>query len=181
MIRRVGYHVAMSVVSFLWVAPILWVIVISFRSFDDVAANGLGSLPHSFTFSTYKSAWEDADEFRALINSLLVTIPAVLLSLGLASVAAYGLARYSIPFRRTILLLMLMGNLLPPQILLIPISRFVELIGYYDTLIALIAVHVGFGLGFYTFVLHGFMRDLPREIQEAATIDGAGRGRSTRP
>jgi multiple sugar transport system permease protein len=72
---------------------------------------------------------------------------------------------------------MLMGNLLPPQILLIPISRFVELIGYYDTLIALIAVHVGFGLGFYTFVLHGFMRDLPREIQEAATIDGAGPGK----
>jgi ABC-type glycerol-3-phosphate transport system permease component len=71
----------------------------------------------------------------------------------------------------------LMGNLLPPQILLIPISRFVELIGYYDTLIALIAVHVGFGLGFYTFVLHGFMRDLPREIQEAATIDGAGPGK----
>ena len=56
-------------VSFLWIAPILWVVVISFRSFDDVAANGLGSLPHSFTFSTYKSAWEDADEFRALINS----------------------------------------------------------------------------------------------------------------
>ncbi|TDD45661.1 carbohydrate ABC transporter permease [Kribbella antibiotica] len=176
-LRTAGYHLSMSVVSFLWIAPILWVIVISFRSFDDVAANGLGSLPHSFTFSTYKQAWEDADEFRALINSLLVTIPAVLLSLGLASIAAYGLARYNIPFRRTVLLLMLMGNLLPPQILLIPISRFVELIGYYDTLIALIAVHVGFGLGFYTFVLHGFMRDLPREIQEAATIDGAGPGR----
>jgi multiple sugar transport system permease protein len=176
-LKTTGYHLSMGIVSFLWIAPILWVIVISFRSFDDVAANGLGSLPHSFTFSTYKSAWEDADEFRALINSLLVTIPAVILSLGLASIAAYGLARYSIPFRRTVLLLMLMGNLLPPQILLIPISRFVELIGYYDTLIALIAVHVGFGLGFYTFVLHGFMRDLPREIQEAATIDGAGPGK----
>lgn len=172
-----GYHLAMSIVSFLWIAPILWVVVISLRSFDDVAANGLGSLPHSFTFSTYKSAWEDADEFRALINSLAVTIPAVILSLGLASIAAYGLARYNIPFRRTVLLLMLMGNLLPPQILLIPISRFVELTGYYDTLYALIAVHVGFGLGFYTFVLHGFMRDLPREIQEAATIDGAGPGK----
>jgi multiple sugar transport system permease protein len=169
-----GFHLAMGIVSFLWIAPILWVVVISFRSFDDVAANGLGSLPHSFTFSTYKTAWQDADEFRALINSLLVTIPAVLLSLGLASTAAYGLARYSIPFRRTVLLLMLMGNLLPPQILLIPISKFVELTGYYDTLYALIAVHVGFGLGFYTFVLHGFMRSIPGELTEAARIDGAG-------
>src|SRR5260370_41660783 len=72
---------------------------------------------------------------------------------------------------------MLAGNLLPPQILLIPVSKFSELTGLYDTLWALIAVHVGFGLGFYTFVLHGFMRDLPREIQEAATIDGAGPGK----
>jgi multiple sugar transport system permease protein len=175
--KTTGYHLSMGLVSLLWIAPILWVVVISFRSFDDVAANGLGSLPHSFTFATYRQAWQEADEFRALVNSLLVTIPAVLLSLGLASTAAYGLARYAIPFRRTVLLLMLMGNLLPPQILLIPISRFVELTGYYDTLVALIAVHVGFGLGFYTFVLHGFMRDLPREIQEAATIDGAGPGR----
>lgn len=176
-LRNVGYHGAMSLVSLLWVAPIIWVIVISFRSFDDVAANGLGSLPHSFTFDTYVQAWREADEFRALLNSLYVTIPAVLLSLGLAAIAAYGLARYAIPFRRTVLLLMLAGNLLPPQILLIPIAKFVELTGYYDTLVALVAVHVGFGLGFYTFVLHGFMRDLPREIQEAATIDGAGPGR----
>ena len=69
-LKTPGYHLAMGLISLLWVAPILWVIVISFRSFDDVAANGLGSLPHSFTFSTYKSAWEDADEFRALINSV---------------------------------------------------------------------------------------------------------------
>jgi multiple sugar transport system permease protein len=88
--------------------------------------------------------------------------------------AAFALSRYRIPGRRVVLLLMLAGNLLPPQILLIPVAKFAELSGGYDTLPALIAVHVGFGLGFYTFVLHGFMRDLPGEIQEAATIDGAG-------
>jgi multiple sugar transport system permease protein len=176
-LRTIGYHVAMAAISLLWIAPIAWVIVVSFRSFDDIAANGLGSLPKSFTFDSYVQAWQDADELQALLNSFYVTVPAVLLSLGLASLAAYGLARYRLPFRRTILLLMLAGNLLPPQILLIPIAKLVELTGYYDTLIALVAVHVGFGLGFYTFVLHGFMRDLPREIQEAATIDGAGPGR----
>ena len=80
------------------------------------------------------------------------------------------------PLGGGILLLMLAGNLLPPQILLIPVAKFSELTGLYDTLCALIAVQVGFGLGFYTFVLHGFMRDLPGEIHEAATIDGAGDG-----
>ncbi len=56
---------------------------------------------------------------------------------------------------------MLAGNLLPPQILLIPVSRVMESLGIYDTLFALVAIHVGFGLGFYTFVLHGFMRSIP--------------------
>ena len=75
--------------------------------------------------------------------------------------AAFALSRYQIPFRRTILLIMLAGNLLPPQILLIPVSKICEGLGIYDTFTALIIVQVGFGLGFYTFVLYGFMRGLP--------------------
>ncbi|MFC7246723.1 carbohydrate ABC transporter permease [Catellatospora aurea] len=175
-LRTGGYHAAMIAVSLLWLGPIIWVVVLSTRTFDDIAANGVGSLPHSFTLDTYVQAWTDGGQLQALINSLLVTVPAVLLSLGLGAMGAFALSRYRIPGRRTILLLMLAGNLLPPQIVLIPVSKFSELTGLYDTLWALIAVQVGFGLGFYTFVLHGFMRDLPNEIQEAATIDGAGVG-----
>jgi multiple sugar transport system permease protein len=173
-LRTATFHTGMIALTVLWLGPIAWVILTSIRSFDDIAANGVGSLPRSFTLDTYRQSWTDGGEMRALINSLVVTIPAVLLSLLLAAMAAFALSRYRIPGRRVILLVMLAGNLLPPQILLIPVSRFTELTGVYDTLPALIAVHVGFGLGFYTFVLHGFMRDLPGEIQEAATIDGAG-------
>jgi multiple sugar transport system permease protein len=76
--------------------------------------------------------------------------------------------------RRGLLLLMLAGNLLPPQILLIPVARISESLGIADTLFALILVQLAFGLGFYTFVLHGFMRSIPREIFEAARVDGSG-------
>jgi multiple sugar transport system permease protein len=174
-LRTATFHTGMILLSALWLGPIAWVLVTSTRSFDDIAAHGVGSLPESFTLDTYRQAFTDGGELRALTNSLLVTIPAVVLSLTLAAMAAFALSRYRIPGRRVILLLMLAGNLLPPQILLIPVAKFAELTGGYDTLPGLIAVHVGFGLGFYTFVLHGFMRDLPGEIQEAATIDGAGK------
>ena len=80
--------------------------------------------------------------------------------------------------RRSILLVMLAGNLLPPQILLIPVSRIAQSLGIYDTLFALVVVQVGFGLGFYTFVLHGFMRALPSEVFKAALLDGSGPGRT---
>ncbi|MEV4755919.1 carbohydrate ABC transporter permease [Micromonospora sp. NPDC049559] len=167
------YHLGAGGLSVLWLLPIALVVVTSFRSFDDISANGMGSLPHSFTLGNFADAWTDGGEMHAMINSLVVTIPTVLLSLALAAMAAFALSRYRLPLRRTILLVMLAGNLLPPQILLVPVAKLSEVLGVFDTLPALIAVQVGFGLGFYTFVLYGFMRAIPNEIQQAAVVDGA--------
>ncbi|MFD5080544.1 carbohydrate ABC transporter permease [Streptomyces sp. NPDC058371] len=172
--RTTGFHVTAGALSAVWLLPIVLVLVTSTRTFDDIAAHGVGSWPHSFSLDGFRQAWVDGGQQQALINSMLVTIPTVLLSLGLASLAAFALSRYDLPFRRSLLLLMLGGNLLPPQILLIPVSKLSEVLGIYDQLYALIGVQVGFGVGFYVFVLHGFMRAIPGEIQQAAVIDGAG-------
>ncbi|MER5446622.1 carbohydrate ABC transporter permease [Streptomyces sp. NPDC002764] len=168
-----GFHLGAGVLAVLWLLPILLVLVTSLRSFDDIAAHGLGSWPRSFTLDNFPQAWVDGGQQRALINSLAVTVPCVLLTLALAAMAAFALSRYDMPLRRFLLLLMLGGNLLPPQILLIPVSRLSEMMGVYDTLPALIGVQIGFGVGFYVFVLHGFMRAIPVEIQQAAVVDGA--------
>jgi len=170
----VAYHLVVGTICALWLLPIALVIITSFRSFNDIAAHGLGSAPHSFTAGGYSQAWSAGGEKHAMINSFLVTIPAVTITLGLSAMAAFALSRYRIPLRRTILLVMLAGNLLPPQILLVPVAKLSEVLGIFDTLNSVIAVHVGFGLGFYTFVLQGFMRTIPTEIQDAAIIDGAG-------
>ncbi|MFD7679121.1 carbohydrate ABC transporter permease [Streptomyces sp. NPDC060187] len=169
-----GFHLGAGALALLWLLPIALVVVTSLRSFDDIAAHGLGSVPHSFTLGNFRQAWVDGGQQRALVNSLLVTVPCVLVTLALAAMAAFALSRFEMPFRRSVLLLMLGGNLLPPQILLIPVSKLSELMGVYDTLPALIGVQIGFGVGFYVFVLHGFMRAIPVEIQQAAVIDGAG-------
>ncbi|MFC8093212.1 carbohydrate ABC transporter permease [Streptomyces sp. NPDC057301] len=169
-----GFHLGAGALAVLWLLPIALVLVTSLRSFDDIAAHGLGSWPRSFTLDNFRLAWVDGGQQRALINSLLVTVPCVLVTLALAAMAAFALSRYELPLRRSLLLLMLGGNLLPPQILLIPVSRLSELMGVHDTLTALIGVQIGFGVGFYVFVLHGFMRALPAEIQQAAVVDGAG-------
>lgn len=168
------FHAGAGGLSVLWLLPIVLVLVTSVRSFDDIAANGLGSFPKSFTLDGFGQAWNEGGEARAMLNSMLVTIPTVLLALALSAAAAFALSRFEIPGRRTIILVMLAGNLLPPQILLVPVAKLTELLGIYDTLPALVIVQVGFGLGFYTFVLQGFMRTIPDEIQQAAVIDGAG-------
>jgi multiple sugar transport system permease protein len=172
--RRWAFHAVMAPLTLIWVAPMVFVLILAFRSFDDIAQNGTAAWPRTFTWTGFHTALTTGEMGRALWISIQVTVPAVLLSLLLASWAAYALSRHPVPGRRAILLLMLAGNLLPPQILLIPVSRVMDSLGIYDTLFALVAIHVGFGLGFYTFVLHGFMRSIPAELTEAARIDGAG-------
>lgn len=167
------FHVIMIPFTLLYISPLVFVTLIAFRTFDDLSLNGLSSLPKSFSFDGFVTAF-NAGTKHALVNSVIVTVSAVLLSLLLGSMAAYALSRFRIPFRRVILLIMLAGNLMPPQILLIPVAKIAEGLGIYDTLFALIVVQVGFGLGFYTFVLHGFMRSIPQEVFEAAVVDGAG-------
>jgi multiple sugar transport system permease protein len=172
--RRWVFHAVMIPLTLIWVAPMIFVVVLAFRSFDDISANGTAAWPKSFSWDNFATALGAGAMGRAMWISVQVTVPAVILSLLLASMAAYALSRFAIPGRRVILLTMLAGNLLPPQILLIPVSRVMDSLGIYDTLFALVAIHVGFGLGFYTFVLHGFMRSIPGELTEAARIDGAG-------
>jgi multiple sugar transport system permease protein len=158
--RRWPFHAIMAPLTLIWVAPMVFVLVLAFRSFDDISANGTAAWPKSFTLTGFRTALGAGEMGRALWVSVQVTVPAVLLSLLLASWAAYALSRHPIPGRRAILL--------------IPVSRVMDSLGVYDTLYALVAIHVGFGLGFYTFVLHGFMRSIPAELTEAARIDGAG-------
>lgn len=172
--KAIRFHVGGILLSLLWLAPIALVLLLSIRTFDDVAAHGVLSLPKSFSLKGFSQAWNAGGLRRATKNSFEIAIPSVFLALLFSSMGAYALSRYKLPFARTILLLMLGGNLLPPQILLIPITRFTEKLGIFDSHVAVVCVHVGFGMGFYTFVLHGFMRSIPMEVQEAAVVDGAG-------
>jgi multiple sugar transport system permease protein len=174
--RRGGwlFHAIMTPLSLLWIAPMVFVVFVAVRSFGYLTERGLAALPLSIDVSGIVTVFTAGLVGEALINSAIVTVVTVFLTLLLATWAAFALSRFRIPFGRTILLVMLAGNLLPPQILLIPVARITEALGIYDTLAALVIVQVGFGLGFYTFVLHGFMRAIPSEIFEAARVDGAG-------
>ena len=173
-LRTVGFHTGASLLSAIWFLPIALILIISLRSTNDVLANGLNALPHSFVPGNYASAWSGGGMEHALINSAIVAVPGVAITLLLGSMAAFALSRYQIPLRRTLILIMLGGNLLPPQILLVPVAKLSQVFGIYDTFTTLIAVEIGFGLGFYVFVLQGFMRSIPTEIQQAALLDGAG-------
>ncbi|GAA1779488.1 carbohydrate ABC transporter permease [Nocardioides hankookensis] len=172
----------MMVLALLWLFPLLWAVLSSFRDYAYTQAHGYLSFG-GWTFDNYQRVWRDADLGKYFLNSLIITVPAVLLTLFLSSLAAFVLARFSYRFNLAMLGIFLAANLLPPQALLVPVFRIYrevplpmamsdtgQLLGSYW---GLIAINVAFQIGFCTFVLSNYMKTLPFEIYEQAQIDGA--------
>jgi multiple sugar transport system permease protein len=179
---RVLLQAFLLVIALGWLFPLAWAVLNSFRDYAYTSANGYVSLG-GWTFSNYVEAWERGGFGRSLLNSVIITAPAVVLVLLLASCMAFVLARFSYRFNLTLLGVFLAANLLPPQALLVPVFRIYRLVEvprwFSDTgtLLGshwgLILINVAFQLGFCTFVLTNYMKTLPHEIYESAMLDGA--------
>jgi multiple sugar transport system permease protein len=174
----------MIVVCVAWLVPVLFALYVSFRPYAETSQYGYVSLPHHLTFANYANAWTQSDMLRFFSNSVLITIPAVILTLLLASMVAFVVTRVNLKVNLALLLLFTAGNLLPPQViitplyrlyLLIPLPSFLSSSGYlYDSYTGLIVINVAFQTGFCVFVLSNYMRTIPAEMYEAAEVDGAG-------
>jgi multiple sugar transport system permease protein len=175
-------QVFLLVVALLWLFPVLWALLNSFRDYAYTAANGYVSLG-GWTFQNYVDSWQQADFGRTLVNSAIVTVPAVIITLFLSCCVAFVVARFSFKFNLALLGLFTAANLLPAQALLIPVYRMFRAIqvpfwfSESGTLLnsywGLIAVNVAFQTGFCAFVLSNYMKTLPREMYESAVVDGA--------
>jgi multiple sugar transport system permease protein len=180
--RRYLMHGFLIVFSLLWLFPLIYTILQSLRRYEYTQEHGYLSFG-GWTFENYTTAWERADFTEKFINTLYVTVPAVLLTLFLSACMGFVLSRFSFKFNLTLLGVFLAANLLPQQALLIPLYRMFreiplpefmsdsgELLNSYW---ALILVNTAFQTGFCTFVLSNYMKTLPRELYESAQVDGA--------
>jgi multiple sugar transport system permease protein len=180
---RVVLQVFLVVMAVGWLFPVAWAVYNSLRDYDFTSTHGYFSFG-GFTLQNYIDAWEQGNFGQTFYNSVVITVPSVLLTLLLSSSAAFVLARFSFKFNLTMLVLFTAANLLPQQALLVPLFRmflnvevpywFSDSGTLYDTYYAVIAVNVAFQTGFCTFVLSNYMRTIPKELQEAAFVDGAG-------
>ena len=180
--RGIVVTVIVALLALLWLFPLLWALINSFREYDYTQANGYLSFG-GWTTSNYEEAWTRGNFGLHLKNSLMVTIPAVLLTLWLSSMVGFVLARFSYRFNLAMLGVFLAANLLPPQALLIPVFRMFREIplplfmsdsgSMLNSFWALILVNTAFQMGFCTFVLSNYMKTLPHEIYESAELDGA--------
>ena len=173
--------VFISFFAILWLFPIAWTVWTSLRPFQDIIEDGVFSWPRNINLDNYFSAFERMNIVQYLINSFVVAIPAVVLTLFFGSLMAFVVTRYSFKFNLYMLLLFTAGNLLPVQLVYAPLFKMYIWIGdlfgkrdlLYDQYWGLILIHVAFQVGFATFVLSSYMKTIPKEISESALVDGA--------
>ncbi|HEV7709244.1 MAG TPA: carbohydrate ABC transporter permease [Asanoa sp.] len=170
---RVVLHVFLTVMAVGWLAPLLWGLFNSLRDYSYTGTHGYFSFG-GFTFHNYVEAWQRAEFGEKFLNSIYITVPAVVLTLFLSSCAAFVLARFSFKLNLTLLGVFVAANLLPPQALLIPIYRAFREVDLLNSYTGLVLINTAFQLGFCTLVLSNYMKTIPHELYESAEVDGAG-------
>ena len=172
-----GAHIALILWSLLVILPLLWTLLSSFKSTQEVLGNPL-SLPGKLRFENYVNAWTTAGIGRYFLNTVIVVGSALVLVMILGAMCAYVLARFSFPGNRLIYYSMLAGLTFPVFLAIVPLFFVLKNFALLNTLPGLIITYVAFALPFTVFFLHSFFKALPGEVYEAAQIDGAGEWRS---
>ena len=169
-----SYRIILYVALIFWILPLLAMLMISIRPLSDINSGNFYGWPTVFSlYDNYTQIFTLTPMFQYFFNSIIITIPTVLGTLILSSLAGYALAKHNFRGNFLIFALFIAGNFVPAQILMIPVRDLTLKFGIYDTKMGLILFHTAFQTGFCTFFLRGFIKELPHELVESARIDGA--------
>ena len=174
--RRVATYVVLAVFSFLMAWPLVFMILSSFKSLEQILRRPLSIWPDPWVLDNFAEAWQSVDFPQAYWNSLYITALIVLGTLLTASMAGYAFARLEFPGRRVLFIAFLATQMVPKQVIVVPLFVMLSRFGWIDSHLALI-VPAALSSPFAVFLVRQFVRAIPIELEEAATIDGASRGR----
>jgi raffinose/stachyose/melibiose transport system permease protein len=155
------------------VYPLLWMALGGFKSNSQIFEQPF-ALPLQWSFANYLSAWQGVQGY--MVSSLLVTVVSTVTTVFISAWAAFGLTRTPMPAKPLVTAIVLGGMMLSPTVALVPLVRMLQSLGLYDTHWALIILYTAFRVPFTTFLIRAYMLDLPRDLDEAAMMDGASPG-----
>lgn len=172
-IWRFTFYFVLGTFAFIWIVPIIWTISMSLTPNEIMARQSVGLLPISPTLENYEALTRVSDVPRWFINSLIVSTGTTLGVLILSSLAGYALSRIEFKGRAVLVIFILAGLIVPEQAVFIPLHTMFSEWDLHNTHVALMLPRMAVPLG--TFIMMQFFRAIPRDIEEAAAIDGASR------
>ena len=175
LLARAGYAAAVAAALFVWLLPLAGIAFTSMHSVDDLNTGKVWGWPaHVALADNVRTVLGTSHMAMMALNSFMITLPAVAGTVLLSSMAGFALAKHRFPGNRLLLMIFVAGNLVPLQVLMIPVRDLVIALRLYDTRVALILFHTAFQTGFCTLFMHNFIRDVPDTLLDTARVDGAG-------
>ncbi len=174
-LNKTPVHIALGLIALIWLIPTVGLLITSFRPREDIQVTGWWEsiFQMRYTLENYAEVLNSQGMFPAFINTLMIAIPSTLIPLTLASMAAYAFSWLSFPGRDALFLLVVAMLMIPVQVAFIPLLKLFAPTGLLNSFGAIWLAHTAFALPFGIFLLRNFFITLPRDLIEAARIDGA--------
>jgi multiple sugar transport system permease protein len=169
----VGGYIALTIGALIMVAPLLWTLLLSLKSNVELIGNSGAALHPPYTFENYVAIFGNSSTMRWLLNSIVVSLCTTAGVLVLASLAGYGFSRLEFPFRRALFIFVLLGLAIPSQAIILPQHQLFAWLGLHNSYPGLVLP--GLVAPFGVFLMTTYMRAIPKELDEAALLDGASR------
>lgn len=172
---QTAYKIFLPVSLVIWLLPLIAIFLTSIRPAEDINTGNMFGWPSAFRLlDNYTRVFTESEAGTYFINSLLITIPTVAISVSLACLAGYALAIYRFRAALPLFFIFVAGNFIPFQILMIPVRELTQSMGLYDTVTGLVLFHAAFQTGFCTLFMRNFIKALPFDLIESARIEGVG-------
>lgn len=173
--RSLGVYLSVAVLLIVVIAPFYWIFTGSIKAPQEIIAQVPTLIPQSFTLEHYDHLLASSAFPRYLLNSTIIAALTMVITVVLASLAAYGIYRLRFPGSQFLFKIILVTYAFPSILLLVPLYGMLSQVGLIDSLWALVIVNVTFAAPFAVWMLQAFFRAVPYELEEAAALDGAGR------
>ncbi|HIY56588.1 MAG TPA: carbohydrate ABC transporter permease [Candidatus Tetragenococcus pullicola] len=155
--------------------PVYWTLNTAFKPEGDIIKSPIQYFPKNFTLDNFMNAWNDVGFSVYFKNSFIIGFGTVLFTLILSVLAGYALARYDFKGKKTVMMILLMTQFIPRSMLIIPLFVMFSNVGLISNPISLILIYSAVQIPFSAILMRGFIAGIPRELEEAAAIDGANR------
>nr|WP_127496185.1 carbohydrate ABC transporter permease [Paenibacillus glycanilyticus] len=154
--------------------PLLWLAIYSLKTNEEILSGQFFALPHALQWGNYTAAMESGNYVKYLLNSLKVTLITMVGVLFLSSLVSFAISRFKWKYGQAVMVLFLIGMMIPMQATLLPLMIIFKNIHILNTHWSLILPYIAFQTPIAVFILSGFMKSIPNEIEESAIVDGAG-------
>ena len=175
LLAGIGTYITLGLFAVVVLLPILWMLSTSFKIESETIIIPPRWIPETFTIEAYQRLWEEYPFLTYFKNSIIIVLGSVIVSVAFACLAGYGVTRFKFKGKKGFTTLLLVTQMFPSIMLLIPYYKVLDTYGLNDSLLGMTLVYISFTIPFCTWMMIGFFKTIPTSLDEAAIIDGCSR------